>query len=160
MSNGVQLTRRLVLRRLVDVSGVSGTGVVAYGVQFPDGSVVLRWDTKVRSTVFYDSIEDVEAITGHGGSTVIEWTDETSAARGSGVMEGSSMGEGTESFEQGAEQSAAAPTTVNTGGGDAVVNEAPDGGGVDNNNEAATEDAGSDDSAEAEGDSAGNSDNS
>lgn len=59
------------LERDEDVSGVSGTGIVARGVIFPDGSCVLRWDTVVRSTVFYDSIEDVEKITGHGGRTRI-----------------------------------------------------------------------------------------
>lgn len=63
--------RMLHLERDEDVSGVSGTGIVAYGVEFPDGSVVLRWDTAVRSTVFYDSIADVETITGHGGRTRI-----------------------------------------------------------------------------------------
>lgn len=63
--------RTLHLERDEDVSGISGTGIVAYGVEFPDGSVVLRWDTKVRSTVFYDSIQDVETITGHGGRTRI-----------------------------------------------------------------------------------------
>jgi len=57
------------------------------------------------------------------------------------------MGE-TESFEQGAEQSATTETPVS--GGDtnvvsdrAVVNNDTDGGGIDNN-EAATDDAGSD----------------
>lgn len=59
----------LHLERDEDVSGVSGVGIVAYGAMFPDGSVVLRWDTRVRSTVMYDSLEDLEAITGHGGKT-------------------------------------------------------------------------------------------
>lgn len=68
-------TRRLHLQRDVDVSGVSGTGIVAYGVQFPDGSVVLRWDTKVRSTVIYDSLQDVEKIVGHNGATKIVLDD-------------------------------------------------------------------------------------
>jgi hypothetical protein len=68
-------SKRLHLQRDADVSGVSGTGVVAYGAQFPDGSVVLRWDTKVRSTVMYDSIEDVETICGHGGATRIVFDD-------------------------------------------------------------------------------------
>lgn len=57
------------LERDEDVSGVSGTGVVAYGCVFPDGSVVLRWDTLVKSTVFYESVEDMVAIVGHGGKT-------------------------------------------------------------------------------------------
>jgi len=63
--------RMLHLQRDIDSTGVSGTGTVAYGVQFPDGSIVLRWDTKVRSTVIYDSVEDLETISGHGGNTRI-----------------------------------------------------------------------------------------
>jgi len=34
--------RPFVLRRLVDETGVSGTGVVAEGVEFSDGTVALR----------------------------------------------------------------------------------------------------------------------
>jgi hypothetical protein len=68
--------RRIALVRHEDVSGVSGTGVVAYGVLFPDGTIVLRWDTKVRSTTFYDSLADLETITGHGGKTTVELLDE------------------------------------------------------------------------------------
>ena len=60
--------------RTVDVSGISGTGVVAYGAQFPDGTVVLRWNTDISSTAFYDSIEDLIAIHGHGGNTTVVWT--------------------------------------------------------------------------------------
>jgi hypothetical protein len=63
--------RILHLERDVDVSGISGVGVVAYGCVFPDGSVVLRWDTQVTSTVFYASVADLEFITGHGGRTRI-----------------------------------------------------------------------------------------
>jgi hypothetical protein len=68
-------TKRLHLQRDVDVSGVSGIGIVAYGVQFPDGSVVLRWDTRVRTTVMYDSLQDVEKIVGHNGATKIVLDD-------------------------------------------------------------------------------------
>lgn len=67
---------RCALIRHEDVSGISGTGVVAYGVQFPDGTLVLRWDTKVRSTTVYDSLEDLIEITGHGGRTTVELLDE------------------------------------------------------------------------------------
>lgn len=63
--------RILHLQRERDISGVSGLGTVAYGVEFPDGTVVLRWDTLVNSTTFYNSIADLEAISGHGGATKI-----------------------------------------------------------------------------------------
>lgn len=75
MGRPADTMRRLHLERDEDVSGVSGVGVVAYGVEFPDGSIVLRWDTQVRSTVHYDSRSDLETITGHGGRTRIVYDD-------------------------------------------------------------------------------------
>lgn len=67
--------QRFELVRREDDTGISGTGVVAYGLLFPDGRAVLRWDAKVNSTVLYDSIADLETIHGHGGKTVIHWVD-------------------------------------------------------------------------------------
>jgi len=63
------------LQRDVDVSGISGTGIVADGVVFPDGACVIRWRGERQSTVVWPSIEDVEAIHGHGGATRIVWAD-------------------------------------------------------------------------------------
>lgn len=67
--------RRFVLNRLIDVNGISGTGTVVYGVQFPDGTVVYRWNTVTATTVVADSIDDVMSIHGHDGATVLEWID-------------------------------------------------------------------------------------
>jgi len=66
------------LVRETDVSGVSGTGIVADGVAFPDGTVALRWrGGNPTSVVFHDNgIESVEAIHGHGGATHIVWLAE------------------------------------------------------------------------------------
>lgn len=61
--------------RTHDVSGVSGTGIVAEGVEFTDGTVVLRWVTERASTAFYDNLADLQAIHGHGGNTQIQWDD-------------------------------------------------------------------------------------
>lgn len=61
------------LARDIDVSGISGTGVVADGVVFPDGTCVIRWRGGRQSTVVWPSIDDVEAIHGHGGATRIVW---------------------------------------------------------------------------------------
>jgi hypothetical protein len=66
--------RTFVLIRTEDVSGVSGIGPVAEGIQFSDGTVVLRWTARLRSTTIFDSIFDLEAIHGHEGRTVVEWT--------------------------------------------------------------------------------------
>lgn len=69
--------RRFELHRDDDVSGISGTGVVAEGVEFSDGRASLRWVTgEHRSTVAWDSIESAVAIHGHGGATRLVWLDE------------------------------------------------------------------------------------
>ena len=52
------------LVRIKDESGVSGTGSVAWGVEFPDGICVLRWKTAGGSTEVYDNIESVKKIHG------------------------------------------------------------------------------------------------
>jgi hypothetical protein len=68
--------RAFELWRHKDETGISGTGIVAEGVQFGDGSCVLRWTAAVRSTVFYDSLADVEKIHGHVGKTEVVWTSD------------------------------------------------------------------------------------
>jgi hypothetical protein len=65
--------RAFTLERDEDVTGISGTGTVAEGVEFADGQVVMRWLTSVTSTVIYASIDAVEIIHGHGGTTRIVW---------------------------------------------------------------------------------------
>jgi hypothetical protein len=72
---GGEQMRRFRLVRFVDVSGVSGTGVVAEGVQFDDGQVAVSWFGKHHCVSVWPSVEDVEAIHGHEGATVIEWED-------------------------------------------------------------------------------------
>lgn len=69
--------KRFYFQRTNDVSGTSGVGIVAEGVQFSDKRVALRWitDDAPSSTVVYDSIEDAKAIHGHGGGTEIVWVD-------------------------------------------------------------------------------------
>lgn len=69
------LPRRFVLDRIVDATGISGTGIVAYGVAFPDGTACLRWNTDHTSTAVYASMVDVEAIHGHGGQTQVVYLD-------------------------------------------------------------------------------------
>jgi hypothetical protein len=71
------MPRPFELHRDTDVSGVSGTGVVAEGVAFSDGTVALRWLSDwPTSVVFHDrGVEAVEAIHGHGGATRIVWAD-------------------------------------------------------------------------------------
>jgi hypothetical protein len=57
------------LYRVEDQSGVSGTGPVVEGVEFTNGWCALRWVTGNSTLCFYPSLEQVEAIHGHGGKT-------------------------------------------------------------------------------------------
>lgn len=76
VSEGVEPhARRFVLRRSEDVSGVSGTGDVADGVEFPDGKAVVRWRSTAGSTVVWDDISHAEHVHGHGGLTKIVYLD-------------------------------------------------------------------------------------
>lgn len=67
--------RRFYLLRRDDETGVSGTGRVADGVQWPDGTCCMRWRTSLASSSFYDSVEDIDAIHGHNGATKIIFVD-------------------------------------------------------------------------------------
>lgn len=68
------------LQRHHDVSGMSGTGVVALGVRWPDGTASVRWLGARPSIVFWDSMADAEAVHGHAGATEIVWDFEQAAA--------------------------------------------------------------------------------
>ncbi|MFF1790789.1 hypothetical protein ACFVX9_30530 [Kitasatospora sp. NPDC058243] len=64
-----------ILRRHHDVTGVSGTGIVADGVLFPAAGksrAVVRWRGERGSTVVWDHLGHVKEIHGHDGATVIE----------------------------------------------------------------------------------------
>lgn len=66
-------TRPFVLRRYKDVSGRSGTGIPAVGIEFPDGTCAMGWLTDVNSVAVYGSLSDVEDIHGHGGKTKVNY---------------------------------------------------------------------------------------
>ncbi len=68
--------RRFELVRREDLSGVSGTGVVAQGVVFDTGRVVMAWLTRVHSVAVYDCIEHVLHIHGHDGASVVQFLDD------------------------------------------------------------------------------------
>lgn len=68
--------RRFELHRDSDVSGVSGTGVVAEGIAFTDGTAVIRWTVgEHRSTVVWPDVDSVQAVHGHNGATRVVWID-------------------------------------------------------------------------------------
>ena len=71
-----RLFRRFHLARDHDVSGVSGTGIVAEGIQFSNGSVCVVFTTRgVAGVNVFRSLPDALDIHGHEGSTRIEWLD-------------------------------------------------------------------------------------
>lgn len=73
-----KVPRAFILQRDVDMTGVSGVGVVAWGVEFPDGTCALRWTSQwPSSVVFYDNgMEAVKAVHGHDGNTRVIYIDE------------------------------------------------------------------------------------
>ena len=65
--------RTFILRRREDVSGVSGLGTVAEGIEWSNGKVSLCWLGTYHIIEDVDSIHVVEAVHGHGGKTIVEW---------------------------------------------------------------------------------------
>lgn len=64
------------LQRDEDIHGVSGVGMVAQGVVFDDGRVSMRWvSSDAKTTVMFDSIDDVQEIHGHDGKTKVVFED-------------------------------------------------------------------------------------
>ena len=74
----LKMIRTFYLHRKKDVSGVSGTGFVAQGVVFQSGSVVIEWTVLPHTIAIHDSIDSLLQVHGHGGNTVIVWTEELS----------------------------------------------------------------------------------
>lgn len=67
--------RRFRIDRRADPTGVSGTGCVAQGVVFSDGTTVVRWLGEHPTTTVHPSIESVEHIHLHGGASELRWED-------------------------------------------------------------------------------------
>ncbi|MEV8379073.1 hypothetical protein AB0P21_40420 [Kribbella sp. NPDC056861] len=67
--------RTFELVRFRDLSGVSGTGVVAEGCVFTDGSVALRWRGNNPATAVWPDLESVLAVHGHQGATEVQWLE-------------------------------------------------------------------------------------
>ncbi|HEU4946624.1 MAG TPA: hypothetical protein VFT31_05675 [Kribbella sp.] len=74
------------LVRYADVSGVSGTGTVAEGCVFTDGSVALRWHGENPSTAVWPDLESIIAVHGHCGSTVVRWLDDSEPTADTGLV--------------------------------------------------------------------------
>ncbi len=81
--------RLFFLSRQVDVSGTSGTGIVAEGVIFDNGVCTMTWLSAIKSVEMFNSIRDLKKIHGHNGATRViisgkaikEFMESKSAAR-------------------------------------------------------------------------------
>jgi len=71
----VTAMRRFQLHRDEDETGISGTGIVAEGVEFSNGTVAFTWLTHQHCVNIYSSMKTVEEIHGHGGKTRIVYVD-------------------------------------------------------------------------------------
>lgn len=60
------------LLRHVDLTGVSGTGIVAHGSVLPSGRVVLEWTASNHPTItIMNNIDEVILLHGHDGNSEI-----------------------------------------------------------------------------------------
>ena len=57
--------------RNIDLHGNSGRGIVAEGVIFSSGRCVMTWLDQIASINIFQSVDEMMAIHGHGGKTVI-----------------------------------------------------------------------------------------
>jgi hypothetical protein len=67
--------KRFILYRREDETGISGTGIVAEGVQFSTNKCVIAWLSETPSVEVYDTLEEMLHIHGHNGKTVVKWID-------------------------------------------------------------------------------------
>jgi hypothetical protein len=74
--NPAELPRPFLLCRSKDHSGLSGIGVVATGVAFPDGITVVRWrgyHSGIHQLEIFTNPDDLTTIHGHRGSSELLW---------------------------------------------------------------------------------------
>jgi hypothetical protein len=63
--------KRFYLLRHEDLHGHAGTGVVAEGVVFDDGSGAFTWLTPIKTVTTFWHIRDVKKLHGHEGRTEV-----------------------------------------------------------------------------------------
>lgn len=67
--------RVFYLNRIVDISGVSGTGIVAEGTVYTSGMVSLSWLSDKRCVNVYEDFDTMLSVHGHDGSTEVVFLD-------------------------------------------------------------------------------------
>jgi hypothetical protein len=68
--------RRFLLVRERDMTGISGTGIVAEGAKFRSGMCVLQWRREPYTVGIFQSLSDLIAVHGHEGATQVEFIDQ------------------------------------------------------------------------------------
>ena len=63
--------RKFYLLRHEDVNGYSGTGVVAEGVIFDDGTGAFTWLTPMKTVTTFWKMADIRKMHGHDGKTEV-----------------------------------------------------------------------------------------
>lgn len=63
--------RKFYLLRHQDVNGYSGTGVVAEGVIFDDGTGAFTWLTPMKTVTTFWKMADIRKMHGHDGKTEV-----------------------------------------------------------------------------------------
>lgn len=74
-SKFAKVGRRFFLKRTKDASGISGVGIVAFGIQMPTQKVIIEWLSDSPSEGIFNNIDELLKIHGHDGDTTIEWID-------------------------------------------------------------------------------------
>lgn len=69
----VSRMRLFVLERSEDVSGMSGTGIVAEGVVFSNGEVAFSWISPLATVTMCHSVDVLERLHGHEGRTRVRF---------------------------------------------------------------------------------------
>jgi len=68
-----------VLVRDKDVTGRSGTGIVAEGIVFMDGIVILKWLREPYALGIYETLEALISVHGHEGNTHVEFIEKSTS---------------------------------------------------------------------------------
>ena len=63
--------RSFTLVRSEDVSGSSGLGIVATGIELHDGQIVLKWERPPYATALYRDLHAMMMVHEHGGKTKV-----------------------------------------------------------------------------------------
>jgi hypothetical protein len=67
--------RFFYLHRKNDVSGVSGTGIIAHGVEFDHGMCAFTWISPYHKVDIAANVKTIEQVHGHGGDTQVIYHD-------------------------------------------------------------------------------------